>query len=460
MATIVKRRKKYCVVYYYVTADGTQKQKWETFDKQADAKKRKAEIEYRMEYDDFQPPTAATVKDLLKEYVETYGIAKWQPSTYDAKMGLIANYINPLIGDVPLKKITPHFMDNYYKQLRSVKAVLKQNHKDRGEFVSARNVIEIHKIFSTAFDLGVKWGYFTKNPVEHATLPQHEPEVRDIWSVETLFHALELCEDELLYLCINLAFADSLRIGEITGLTWDNVDISPESIEANEASFVVEKQLQRVTRASMEALNGQYIYQVIPSILPGGRTMLVLKKPKTQKSVRRVWLPRTVAELLVETKRKQEELKEILGDEYHDYNLVVALSNGRPVEGRLIDKAFKKFIEDNDLPPIKFHSLRATSTTYKLILTKGDIKAVQGDTGHAQAKMVTDTYARILDESRKRHAQRFEEAYYQNKELRPALSEEGAPNGDMNELMALAQQSPEMMSLLLKAARAMVEKSM
>ncbi len=42
-----------------------------------------------------------------------------------------------------------------------------------------------------------------------------------------------------------------------------------------------------------------------------------------------------------------------------------------------------------------FHSLRHTSVTYKLKLSGGDIKAVQGDSGHAQADMVTEVYGHI-----------------------------------------------------------------
>ena len=38
------------------------------------------------------------------------------------------------------------------------------------------------------------------------------------------------------------------------------------------------------------------------------------------------------------------------------------------------------------LPKVTFHSLRHISITYKLILTGGNIKAVQGDSGHAQAE--------------------------------------------------------------------------
>ena len=46
MASIVKRKNRYSVVYTYKDDDGTQHQKWETFDTNADAKKRKTQIEF------------------------------------------------------------------------------------------------------------------------------------------------------------------------------------------------------------------------------------------------------------------------------------------------------------------------------------------------------------------------------------------------------------------------------
>ena len=50
MASIVQRNNRYCVVYLYDDeTSGRRRQKWESFRTMADAKKRKAEIEYRQE---------------------------------------------------------------------------------------------------------------------------------------------------------------------------------------------------------------------------------------------------------------------------------------------------------------------------------------------------------------------------------------------------------------------------
>lgn len=53
MASIKKRRNKFNVVYYYVTDSGERKQKWEPYDTEAEAKKRKAEIEYKQKVNRF-----------------------------------------------------------------------------------------------------------------------------------------------------------------------------------------------------------------------------------------------------------------------------------------------------------------------------------------------------------------------------------------------------------------------
>ena len=104
----------------------------------------------------------------------------------------------------------------------------------------------------------------------------------------------------------------------------------------------------------------------------------------------------------------------------------MALPNGRPCEDRIILKEFEKLREKAGLPRVVFHSLRHSSTTYKLKLNHGDLKATQGDTGHAQIDMITSVYAHILDEDRKVNAQKFEERLLRQRQSRPA---DGAPSG-------------------------------
>ena len=168
----------------------------------------------------------------------------------------------------------------------------------------------------------------------------------------------------------------------------------------------------------------EYLIKKFPPCIASTHTALVLKEPKTKTSIRRVYLPKTVAKMLVDRKAEIDELKDLFGDEYIDNDLVFCTSNGRPMESQIINRAFNKLIKENGFPHVVFHSLRHSSITYKLKLNGGDMKAVQGDSGHAQMKMVADVYSHIIDEDRCINAQRFEDAFYsQAKAPEPAIQE-------------------------------------
>lgn len=384
-----------------------------------------------------------------------YGVNTWAMSTYESRKSLIANYIRPLIGDMKLEDVTPRIMDKYYRDLLSVKAVSSKYVKARTEYLTPHTVREVHKTLRNAFNQAVKWELMTRNPVEHATLPKEEHKTRDIWTAEVLQKALEACDDDILRLAINLAFSCSLRMGELLGLTWDCIDISPTSIELGQASIFVEKELQRVNREAMADLDGKDIMFKFPPTFASTHTALVLKTPKTKTSVRKVFLPKTVAEMLVQRKADIEELKDLFGDEFVDFNLVFCSSNGKPIEGQVINRAFNKLIEEKGLPKVVFHSLRHSSITYKLKLNGGDMKSVQGDSGHAQVKMVADVYSHIIDDDRRLNAERMEAAFYSGRQatpepVQPAATESSA---DDKELLLKLLQNPEMAALLKSLAK-------
>ena len=120
-----------------------------------------------------------------------------------------------------------------------------------------------------------------------------------------------------------------------------------------------------------------------------------------------------------------------------------------------MEKLFNKLKQEAELPDVVFHSLRHSSTTYKLKLNRGDLKATQGDTGHAEIDMITRVYAHILDEDRKVNAQRFETAFYGNPDLRNVRPPEEAASQmppaqtpDLASLLVQLQQSPELVALL------------
>ena len=441
----------YHVVYYYLNEDGEKKQKWESFDTEAEAKHRKAEIEYKQGSRTFIAPSKTTVAAFLEDFVSLYGTKKWSPSTYEANTGLIRNYINPKLGSALMQDVTSIAADRFISALQRTKCPTYKNRYSKTEYMTPANIERINKLLRCAFGQAVRWDIIAKNPFENTTLPKIKRKPREIWDAATIRKALDECKDGRLYVAINLSFACSLRIGEIVGLTWDNIHISDADIASDNAYLCVEKELVRVREDSLAVLGEEEIIKKFPRTmyLEDASTVIVLKTPKTESSVRKVWMPKTVAHILREWKASQDKQKEFLGSEYLDYNLVVALPNGRPCEETVISNAFRRLKRDAQLPDVVFHSLRHSSTTYKLKLNHGDIKATQGDTGHSQADMVTKVYAHILDEDRKVNAQKFESAFYANPDLRGVQTPaEPSPALDVQSIILQLQQSPELLSAL------------
>lgn len=409
------------------------------------AAKRQEETAFR---NSFGLPT-----DPFPTLLSLYGEKKWGVSMYDGQTALIANYINPIIGDMEVQAVTPRAVDGYIQTLQKTKSVSTKTRKAVTTYVSDKTIEKIIKLLRCAFKQAVRWEIIARNPFDNVILPKTEYAKRDIWTADMIRLALDKCTDSKLYVAMNLSFACSLRMGEILGLTWENVHISDEDIAADNAYVYIDKELTRASKRAIETLGEKDIYYIFTPLMPNTSTRIILKKPKTDSSIRKVWLPKTLAYILREWKKSQDELKGFLGDEYQDFDLVVALPNGRPCEDRIILKEFAKLREDAGLPKVVFHSLRHSSTTYKLKLNHGDLKATQGDTGHAEIDMITSIYAHILDEDRKVNAQKFETAFYAKPDLRnvrppeePVKSEPATL--DLESLVEQLQKSPELASAL------------
>lgn len=449
-----KRGNSYQVTY---RCPGESSPRTETFQSEDEALLRDMQIKLAKKNGTFTPPVRAakrviqqqkdvTVQALLDEYVQVYGLKKWGNSFYTANIGLIENYIKPYIGKRYVHSLTVRDMDAYYTMLLEQPAVLLKGHKDTGAKISAHTVARIHKLLKSAFGKAVVWNYMPINPTVGATLPERKPAKRDAWSDDEAIQALNVCDNPTLHACMYLALGCSMRIGEILGLQWSNVHT-----EGSEPYLKVDKEIKRCDNRSIEALEGVHRSTIIlkfPLVQPKlATTTLVLKAPKTESSIRTIYLPMAVVEELQKVKREQEEHKRLLGEEYHDYDLVIAQINGRPYEPNIINKMFQKLIKKHGFVPVVFHSLRHSSTSLKLKLSRGNIKAVQGDTGHAEARMVTDTYAHGFDADRKLIAHEMDSGFFSK--IGTASEQQTLDIGAKEQLKVLLRQHPELLAELL-----------
>ena len=91
------------------------------------------------------------------------------------------------------------------------------------------------------------------------------------------------------------------------------------------------------------------------------------------------------------------------------------------------------------------------SATYQLMISGGDVKAVQGTTGHATADMLVNTYAHIQQSSRVELSRKFEEGFYAKQEdpSPQAVPAEGEPTISMTALLELLKNAdPEVKAQL------------
>lgn len=123
MASIIKRKKNYSIVYNYTDENGETKQKWETRTSYQDALKRKAEVENQQHMGTFLPPSNQTISEFLLDFVSLYGEKRWGVSMYDSQNSLIANYINPIIGEMKVQDVTPRMVDKYIQTLQKTPSV-------------------------------------------------------------------------------------------------------------------------------------------------------------------------------------------------------------------------------------------------------------------------------------------------------------------------------------------------
>ena len=244
------------------------------------------------------------------------------------------------------------------------------------------------------------WEYADRNPFYKATLPKLFSSPTEMLSNEEIKKLLQHSRFSLLGIAVHLAFAGSLRKGEILALTWSDVDFKNGTIFIN-------KTLKRVRKDAIQALDRNDILYQFPVVFDEGRAVIVLKRPKTQSSVRTVYLPAHVINLFQGWKKKQTPYGKNVPD------LILRYSSGRPLQEEALPRILEKQLLTLGLPKVTFHSLRHSSITYKLILTGGNIKAVQGDSGHAQAEMITERYGHVINSCRKECAQNFQKEFYE-----------------------------------------------
>ena len=432
MAYITKRGNSYSVRYTYEDEHGKSCDKWESFPTKEEATNRKKQIEHELAAGTFLIPSSVTVAEFLMDWLpKQCSKHKWAPKTYESNLSTIQNLIIPYIGSMEMQKLKPYHMENLYTTLSKTpcgsyiegkKQELTEKQKQR--FLSGTSIHEVHTLLKTAFSYAVEWDLIHKIP-----LPRDAPKVnieeRTIWDEKTMLAALQTIENPALHLAVHMSMILSLREGEILGLQPSDLDFDAAD---GRGTISVSKTMQRANKDALEKLDPNQVYHTFPDRREGSKSSLILKKPKTKKSTRILYMTKPLKAELLAWLEKLKQDEQNVPEKYSNCGQLFRLPDGLPIAPELLTKWYRLWrTEHPEFEQIVFHGLRHSSATYQLLQSDGDFKSVQGNTGHATASVLMDTYAHTQDKPRLELTEKIEANFY-SQDLTPA-----APQPRQNE---------------------------
>ena len=214
----------------------------------------------------------------------------------------------------------------------------------------------------------------------------------------------------------------------------------------------ISKTMQRANKDALEKRDPNQVYHTFPDRRAGSKSSLILKKPKTKKSNRILYMTKPLKAELLAWLEKLKQDEQNAPEKYSNCGQLFRLSDGLPIAPELLTKWYRLWrAEHPEFEQIVFHGLRHSSATYQLMISGGDVKAVQGTTGHATADMLVNTYAHIQQSSRVELGRKFEEGFYAKQESPSpqAVPAAGEPTISMTALLELLKNAdPEVKAQL------------
>jgi integrase len=162
-----------------------------------------------------------------------------------------------------------------------------------------------------------------------------------------------------------VALGVGLRQSEALALRWSDVDLDA-------GTLTVCRTLHRVT--------GQG---------------LVFAEPKSERSRRRIALPRPLVDLLRAHRAAQLAERLRAGNRWEDGDLVFAQANGRPLDKRADWQAWRDLLAAACVRQVRLHDARHSAATTLLALGV-PVRVVADMLGHSQTRVTEDTYQHVL----------------------------------------------------------------
>ena len=308
-----------------------------------------------------------------------YGSKELAPTTYKRYCRMLETRLLPYFGHFYINKIRPTDIMKFYDLLEKDTQLVRKkgnNGSKTKKPLSGKTILEHHRLLRAMLHKAVYWQLIVANPAERVQAPKaRKPKRRSYDDEQTkiLLENLELLsiEDTKYKVAIILTIFTGVRLGELMGLEWQDVDFKNGIISINRSS--------------------QYLSDM----------GVFTKTPKTESSIREIAIPEFIISLLEEYKLWYEEQKSIYGELWTNSGRLFVQADGKPMHPSSISKWFVRYVSTIGLPVINFHGLRHTNASL-LVAQNVDIAVISARLGHAQISTTLDFYVHpLLSHNRK-----------------------------------------------------------
>ena len=308
-----------------------------------------------------------------------YGSKELAPTTYKRYCRMLETRLLPYFGHFYINKIRPTDIMKFYDLLEKDTQLVRKkgnNGSKTKKPLSGKTILEHHRLLRAMLHKAVYWQLIVANPAERVQAPKARKPKRRSYDDEQTKILLENLEklsiEETKYkVAIILTVFTGVRLGELMGLEWQDVDFKNGIISINRSS--------------------QYLSDM----------GVFTKTPKTESSIREIAIPEFIISLLEEYKLWYEEQKSIYGELWTNSNRLFVQADGKAMHPSSISKWFVRYVSTIGLPVINFHGLRHTNASL-LVAQNVDIAVVSARLGHAQISTTLDFYVHpLLSHNRK-----------------------------------------------------------
>lgn len=314
---------------------------------------------HNLEAGTYIEPHRETVAGLCERWLRDYASANVAPRTFERYAEIVHRHIVPALGSIRITSLRPMHI------VTAEQRWLVEGRIDGRGGLSPRTVLHHHRLLREILQQAVKWQVLARDPASAVEPPRPARTDMNVLDRDQAARLLEQCDRAEFGTVIFMAIQTGLRLGELLGLRWSDVDLDHGAVR-------VQQTLQR---------------------LHGGEVLF--GQPKTHRSRRAVSIAPSAVERLRRHRTEQLEQRLAVGAAYQHPELAFTDGLGGPVDERGLRRRFYGLLQAADLPRVRLHDLRHTMATLMPSLGAHP-KIISERLGHATVGITLDTYSHVL----------------------------------------------------------------